>query len=208
MNVLALNAGGGSSRAMLYATSGEPPLEPPAPLWTREIEENDAPLPKLFADFPDTTIDIVAHRVVHGGLDPARGLDVTIDRQSLAMIRAAVPLAPSHNRAALDGIAFARKRFPGAKHVAVFDDVLDRDCAAVRAHRDGTAELGRTLRRSPDRFSRDQSSRCRAAGAAFARARSRKDRQRASRQRCVGMRVRRRTLRRNDDGHDADGPAR
>jgi acetate kinase len=127
VNVLAINAGGGSSRAMLYAIAASPPLEPPEPLWTGEIEENDASLDRLFADMPALPIAVVAHRVVHGGLDPGRGLEAPIDATVLAMIRAATPLAPSHNRAALDGITYAQRRFPGARHVAVFDDALDRD---------------------------------------------------------------------------------
>jgi acetate kinase len=127
MNVLALNAGGGSSRALLYAAPDGTPLEPPAPLWTGDVEENDAPFDALFARFPAAPVDAVAHRVVHGGLDPKRGLEERIDETVLARIRAALPLAPSHNRAALDGIAYAQQRFPDAQHVAVYDDALDRD---------------------------------------------------------------------------------
>jgi acetate kinase len=113
---------------MLYAIAASPaPLEPPEPLWTGEIEENDASLDRLFADLPALPIAAVAHRVVHGGLDPGRGLEALIDATVVAMIRAATPLAPSHNRAALDGISYARQRFAGARHVAVFDDALDRD---------------------------------------------------------------------------------
>jgi acetate kinase len=130
-NILAINAGGGSSRAMLYSLDDNPPLEPPAPLWSAEIEENDASLPDLFRGFPQTTVDAVAHRVVHGGLDPKRPLEQVIDGEVLAMIRAAQPLAPSHDRAALDGIMFAKKRFPGARQVAVFDDALGPDAPAL-----------------------------------------------------------------------------
>ena len=128
MNVLAINAGGGSSRAMLYAlTASTPPLEPPPPLWTGEIEENDASLDRLFTNMPALPVELVAHRVVHGGLDPGRSLEALIDDTVLAMIRAATPLAPAHNRAALDGIHFAQKRFARARHVAVFDDTLGPD---------------------------------------------------------------------------------
>jgi acetate kinase len=127
MNVLAMNAGGGSSRAMLYAAEGALPLEPPAPLWTGELEENDAPLAQLFHDFPAVHVDVVAHRVVHGGLDPARNLEHVIDERVMAMIRAAVPLASSHDRAALDGVAFTQDRFPEANQVAIFDDALGHD---------------------------------------------------------------------------------
>jgi len=128
MNVLAMNAGGGSSRAMLYTVTATPELEPPPALWTGEREENDAPLADLFRDFPTAAVDLVAHRVVHGGLDPKRGLEAVIDDAVLAMIRAAEPLAASHDRAALDGIAYTQKRFPFARQIAVFShrDVMPR----------------------------------------------------------------------------------
>ena len=129
MNALALNAGGGSNRAILYAlpTGDMLPLEPPAPLWTGEIEEHDAPLDRLFATLPDVPVTFVAHRVVHGGLDPARPLQARIDRSVLDAIGAALPLAPSHNRPALDGITYAQRRFPDAAQIAVFDDALGPD---------------------------------------------------------------------------------
>ncbi|HTW85085.1 MAG TPA: propionate/acetate kinase [Candidatus Sulfotelmatobacter sp.] len=129
MNALAFNAGGGSNRAILYALpAGDVlPLEPPTPLWSGEIEENDAPLDQLFATLPDVPVALVAHRVVHGGLDPARPLQARIDASVLDAIRAAVPLAPAHNRPALDGIAYARQRFPGVPQIAVFDDALGPD---------------------------------------------------------------------------------
>jgi acetate kinase len=129
VNALALNAGGGSNRAILYALpDGEAlPLEPPEPLWSGEIEENDAPLDQLFASLPDVPLAFVAHRIVHGGLDPARPLQARIDETVLDAIRAAVPLAPSHNRPALDGIAYAQRRFPHVPNIAVFDDALGPD---------------------------------------------------------------------------------
>ena len=129
MNALALNSGGGSNRAVLYALpEGDAlPLEPPPPLWSGEIEENDAPLDRLFASLPDVPLAFVAHRVVHGGLDPARPLQAPIDAAVLDAIRAALPLAPSHNGSALDGIAYAQRRFPDVPQIAVFDDALGPD---------------------------------------------------------------------------------
>ena len=129
MNALALNAGGGSSRAILYALpEGDAlPLEPPKPLWSGELEKNEAPLDQLFASLPDVPVAFVAHRVVHGGLDPARPPQARIDEVVLEAIRAAVPLAPSHNRPALDGIAYTRRRFPDVSEIAVFDDALGPD---------------------------------------------------------------------------------
>jgi acetate kinase len=129
VNALALNAGGGSNRAILYAVAAGDTLtlEPPKPVWSGEIEENDAPLDRLFASLPDVPVALVAHRVVHGGLDPGRPLQARIDEGVLDAIRAAVPLAPSHNRPALDGIAYAQRRFPHVPQIAVFDDALGPD---------------------------------------------------------------------------------
>jgi acetate kinase len=64
-------------------------------------------------------VDLVAHRVVHGGQrfrEP-----VLVDDQVLAQIHALEELAPLHNAAALRGLAEARQAFPGVRHAAVFD---------------------------------------------------------------------------------------
>ncbi|MCP5044018.1 MAG: acetate kinase, partial [bacterium] len=66
-----------------------------------------------------TRIDAVGHRVVHGG---ERFREATaIDDGVEAQIEALTPLAPLHNPLCLTGIRVARKRFPEAHHVAVFD---------------------------------------------------------------------------------------
>lgn len=62
---------------------------------------------------------VVGHRVVHGGdrlTEPT-----VIDDEVVAQIEACVPLAPLHNPGALSGIEAARRQFPDATHVAVFD---------------------------------------------------------------------------------------
>jgi acetate kinase len=64
-------------------------------------------------------IAAVGHRVVHGG--EAFSESVLIERETLAAIRACVPLAPLHNPANLAGIEAAMERFPTLPHVAVFD---------------------------------------------------------------------------------------
>lgn len=61
----------------------------------------------------------IGHRVVHGGerfASPAR-----IDAETLAAIRATIPLAPLHNPIQLASIEAARARFPHLPQVAVFD---------------------------------------------------------------------------------------
>jgi len=66
-----------------------------------------------------TRIGAVGHRVVHGG--EAFSDSVLIGPETLAVIRACVPLAPLHNPANLAGIEAAQERFPTLPHVAVFD---------------------------------------------------------------------------------------
>jgi acetate kinase len=64
-------------------------------------------------------IDCVGHRVVHGG---EKFCEATlIDDDTERAIEDLVPLAPLHNPLCLIGIRAARKRFPKARHVAVFD---------------------------------------------------------------------------------------
>ncbi len=64
-------------------------------------------------------ITAIGHRVVHGGerfSDP-----VLIDEDVIATIRELIPYAPLHNPANLEGILVARRIFPQAAQVAVFD---------------------------------------------------------------------------------------
>jgi len=63
-------------------------------------------------------VDVIAHRVVHGGpLTAAAEITQGVE----AAIRDAIPLAPLHNPEALECIDVARGMFPGRPMVAVFD---------------------------------------------------------------------------------------
>ncbi len=64
-------------------------------------------------------VQVVGHRVVHGGhLFSAPAL---IDEAVLEGVRACIPLAPLHNPANLAGIEAAQRAFPELPQVAVFD---------------------------------------------------------------------------------------
>lgn len=65
------------------------------------------------------SIDIVGHRVVHGGANFVSPR--TIDDELEKALAALVPLAPLHLPASLTAIRAARAGLPGARHVAVFD---------------------------------------------------------------------------------------
>ncbi len=64
-------------------------------------------------------VDVVGHRVVHGGLEYRRSTPIT------PVVKAAIsrlsPLAPAHNPAALAGIEAAEAVFGSTPQVAVFD---------------------------------------------------------------------------------------
>jgi len=64
-------------------------------------------------------ITAIGHRVVHGG--DGFHEPTLIDDKVMAGIKACIPLAPLHNPANLMGIEVARKLFPEAAQVAVFD---------------------------------------------------------------------------------------
>jgi acetate kinase len=71
-----------------------------------------------------TQISVVGHRVVHGGQRFAEA--VVINDEILEEIEALSPLAPLHNPVNLAGIREARRVFPLAPHVAVFDTAFHR----------------------------------------------------------------------------------
>ena len=64
-------------------------------------------------------INIVGHRVVHGGKHFTSTTEITITVKE--KIKALSSLAPLHNPANLEGIEVAEAIFPNAKQVAVFD---------------------------------------------------------------------------------------
>ncbi|HXK14681.1 MAG TPA: acetate/propionate family kinase [Gaiellaceae bacterium] len=69
-------------------------------------------------------VGVVGHRIVHGG---DRFSEPTlIDDAVVADLAALIELAPLHNAAAIAAIEDARKAFPDAAHVAVFDTAFHR----------------------------------------------------------------------------------
>jgi len=71
----------------------------------------------VIADISEITA--VGHRVVHGGEDFQSS--TIIDDSVIQEVRKNIPLAPLHNPPNLNGIEVARKIFPHAPQVAVFD---------------------------------------------------------------------------------------
>lgn len=71
----------------------------------------------ILEDF--SSLDLLAHRVVHGGEYFREATFITED--VIEKIEALIPLAPLHNRANLEGIRISMHKAPKAAQVAVFD---------------------------------------------------------------------------------------
>ena len=66
-----------------------------------------------------SSLDAIAHRVVHGG---EYFRDATLlDDDAIEKIRGLIPLAPLHNGANLEGILVSRQKAPNVPQIAVFD---------------------------------------------------------------------------------------
>jgi acetate kinase len=135
VNALALNAGSSTLKACLYKLGSRVPLAtPPAPIWQQQLnwrpatadEGTAARLLRELWEGPEAPltgpdeVDVVGHRVVHGGTRYASAIAIGEDVKR--QIGALAALAPLHNLAALSGIAAAeRSLVPGTPQVAVFD---------------------------------------------------------------------------------------
>lgn len=119
MHVLTLNAGSSSVRMALFDGSAAPLKQARYPL-----ADDSAPqlLRRFLAQPPEVAIDIVAHRVVHGG--ESLVAPTLIDAAVEAEIERLTPLAPLHNPVALDWIRRCRELFRDVPQLAVFDTAL------------------------------------------------------------------------------------
>jgi acetate kinase len=140
MKVLVLNSGSSSQKARIYDIGEALPADPPPALWERTIDwtRTEAgsraqaveqlirtswsdPSPAIAAA---SEIDMVGHRIVHGGAryqEPA-----IVDAEVKAAIRGASAFAPLHNGAELDGIEIVERLLGPVPQVAVFDTGFHR----------------------------------------------------------------------------------
>ena len=122
MSVLVLNCGSSSLKYRLVDLERREPLahglverigEPGG------VADHEAAMATALGELDMAGVELVAHRVVHGG---ARFADpVVIDDDVLAEVRALSVLAPLHNPVNVVGIEAARRALPHLPHVAVFD---------------------------------------------------------------------------------------
>jgi len=122
MKVLVLNSGSSSEKACLYEIGQMLPDDPPACLWERKIEwdrvsSRRRALEQLLMNL--SGIDVVGHRVVHGG--PHFEEPVLVTPEVKSAISQASAFAPLHNQSALEGIELIEKLLGSVAQVAVFD---------------------------------------------------------------------------------------
>jgi acetate kinase len=136
--ILALNAGSSSVKASLFEldTAG-PEGDPPSGLgWEDEIENGEQSLERLLTPLwtgprailtgPDA-IDVIGHRVVHGGALLTESTRVTpAVRTAIARV---AEYAPAHNAAALALMESATRLFGECPQVAVFDTAFHQTMA-------------------------------------------------------------------------------
>ena len=119
MNVLVINAGSSSVKFVLIdVPSGTVALQGKVERIGEGLTHEQA-FASIVEQVGSRAVDAVGHRVVHGG---ARFHEATlIDDAVEASITECIPLAPLHNPHNLAGVRAARRAFPSAPQIAVFD---------------------------------------------------------------------------------------
>jgi acetate kinase len=125
--ILVLNTGSSSVKYRLFDAAT---LDVAAAGSVERTEDADAVRAALAAEpaLSGAPVTAVGHRIVHGAdrfTEPTR-----IDDHVLEELRALIPLAPLHLPANLAGIETARRLFPQAAQVAVFDTAFHRTLPA------------------------------------------------------------------------------
>jgi acetate kinase len=91
-----------------------------------DFASHEDALADIVAELPsDYAIDIVGHRVVHGGGLLTQPTVITHD--VMGVLAGVSSLAPLHNPPNIAGIHAAKRALPDATHVAVFDTAFFRD---------------------------------------------------------------------------------
>jgi len=139
MRILVLNGGSSSLKATLR-DAGAVDGDAPAPLWDAHVEwgrdpakasmriagksstlaiQSPADVLKPVLDTVPRPVDVVGHRVVHGGVAYRETTRITPEVRD--GIRKYCEFAPEHNRLELEAIEAAEQAFGGVPQIAVFD---------------------------------------------------------------------------------------
>src|SRR5258708_7906807 len=136
MKILVLNSGSSSQKSSLYEIDETLPDDPPIPLWEGKIEWHDEVAETGVRNARGVVqkdqvqvssraeIDVVGHRVVHGG--PKYEEPVLLNSEVKSGIAGVSAFAPLHNRAELEGIEIIEKLLRPVPQVAVFDTGFHR----------------------------------------------------------------------------------
>jgi len=120
MKILVINCGSSSLKFELFQSK---PLTSITGgmidrIGTKVKTHSDA-VKKVFQILKNEKIDIIAHRVVHGGEKYSK--PVKLDDKTIKEIAKLSPLAPLHNPVNLEGIKACKKFAPKTTQVAIFD---------------------------------------------------------------------------------------
>ena len=119
MHILAINAGSATLKFGVFdPASAMPVIESTIDHPAVDVAAFDE-IERQVRSSGVTSLDAIGHRVAHAGpfLREAAFVDAKVEHE----IDQAAALAPQHNPVALAGIRIARERWPGVRHVAVFD---------------------------------------------------------------------------------------
>jgi acetate kinase len=121
MRVAVINSGSSSLKFKLFDMSSEEVLYSllveNVGVKGSKIKSHQEALDILEVDF--SNIDIIGHRVVHGGEEFSQ--PTVVDKNVIQKIEELAHLAPLHNPANLEGILVAQEKAPNTKQVAIFD---------------------------------------------------------------------------------------
>jgi acetate kinase len=124
MKILVVNAGSSSLKCWYHDLKGDALGTPPAePLWSKHVDWDgntniDATFTSVLESLPGE-VELVGHRIVHGGRFHASAV---LTPEVRAAIAEETAIAPAHNRLALEAVDILQRHFgPDLKQIAVFD---------------------------------------------------------------------------------------
>jgi acetate kinase len=123
MKILVVNGGSSSFKFALFDVTGTLAFTA-EPIWEKTVEfknttdDRKAAIKEALLEVP-SDIDLIGHRIVHGGSLFQKPTLITPDVK--ATIQKLSRLAPLHNPINLEGVDIAETLFPKAKQVSIFD---------------------------------------------------------------------------------------
>lgn len=119
MRILTMNGGSSSMKCRLDDISSDPPSVPPAPVWEKNFAIDPQTIDEALRGVP-RPVDVVGHRIVHGG---SLRETTIVTPEVRATIARAAEVAPVHNRFELAAIDASERAF-GVPQIAVFDSAF------------------------------------------------------------------------------------